>query len=285
MEHPKNKDFKILVVSDGMGGGKAGEVVSTYTVQQIAKWFESLDPSLYENPKEVQKMFNEKINQISLDVYNRFNYIDPNRVTAGATFTGAVVTKEQTIITQIGDSRAYIVNKGNLLRRENISLVTVDDSLVWPADNGYKKVPATEANIPAIEDSKYRIGSNAIFRCIGDAHVGASEQSFMIPNNGYDKLLLMSDGASDLLSFEGIKIICRNTPWEKITNYLVHAALIKNAIRGREWDEFYEKFVAGKLTQAELDAYNNQPGAADDVHRDHIVAGKDNTTVAGYFRR
>ena len=40
MEHPQNKDFKILVVADGMGGGVDGEKVSTYVVQEIAKWFQ-----------------------------------------------------------------------------------------------------------------------------------------------------------------------------------------------------------------------------------------------------
>ena len=106
-----------------------------------------------------------------------------------------------------------------------------------------------------------------------------------MPNESYDKLLLMSDGASDLLSFEGIKIICRKTPWPKITKLLVEAALRKKAIRGKEWDAFYEKLANGEINEEELAKYNSLSGVKDEAHTDQIPAGKDNTTVAGYFRR
>ena len=71
----------------------------------------------------------------------------------------------------------------------------------------------------------------------------------------------------------------------KITVGFMITVLIKKAIRGKEWDGFYEKFVSGQLTQPELDAYNSQVGVGDSLHNDHIDPGKDNTTVAGYFRR
>ena len=135
-----------------------------------------------------------------------------------------------------------------------------------------------------IDDLKYHMRSNMISRCIGEHGLNPAYQSFTIPNDSYDKLLLMSDGASDLLSFEGIKIICRSTPLAKITSYLVAAALRKRAIRGKEWDGFYEKMVDGTLTQEELDKYNALQGKADEAHRGFIAAGKDNTTVAGYFK-
>jgi protein phosphatase len=283
MEHPANKDFKLLVVSDGMGGGIAGEDVSSYTVRTIARWFESVNPAMYENPQQLQYLFNTQINEISNVIFKKYNSADQTR--AGATFTGAIITKDQTVITQIGDSRAYIVNNGNLLRRENINLITRDESFVWPVDKDFHPKDPKDISPAEIEDSKYYNRSNVILRCIGDENVGANDQSFMIPNTSYDKLLLMSDGASDLLSFEGIKIICRNTPWEYITKYLVEAALKKNAIRGKEWDAFYTKLVDGTLTEEELARYNALQGIADAEHKGSIAAGKDNTTVAGYFRR
>ncbi len=283
MEHPKNPNFKILVVSDGMGGGIAGEDVSSYTVRTIARWFESVNPAMYENPQQLQYLFNTQINEISNVIFKKYNSADQTR--AGATFTGAIITKDQTVITQIGDSRAYIVNNGNLLRRENINLITRDESFVWPVDKDFHPKDPKDISPAEIEDSKYYNRSNVILRCIGDENVGANDQSFMIPNTSYDKLLLMSDGASDLLSFEGIKIICRNTPWEYITKYLVEAALKKNAIRGKEWDAFYTKLVDGTLTEEELARYNALQGIADAEHKGSIAAGKDNTTVAGYFRR
>ena len=283
MEHPQNPEFKLLVVSDGMGGGISGEDVSTYTCRNIAKWFESVNPDMYNNPAELQYLFNCEIDRISKDMYKKYN--SDTVIRAGATFTGAIVTKDQTIITQIGDSRAYIIKNGSILRREKISLVTRDESRVWPKDENLRPKDPSELSQAEIEDTKYALRSNEIFRCIGHENVGAYEQSFIIPNSSYDKLLLMSDGASDLLSFEGIKIICRNTPWDKITKLLVEASLKKTAIRGKEWDEFYKKLVEGTVDEKELEAYNKQAGNEDANHRGFIAAGKDNTTVAGYFRR
>ncbi len=283
MEHPGNPNFKILVVSDGMGGGVSGEEVSSYTVREIAKWFESISPDYFNKPDDLQRLFNQKIEQINLYIFRKYN--DEEHTRAGATFTGAIVTSNKTIITQVGDSRAYIIKNGSLLKRDSISLITKDDSFVWPHDSNYKPLPPDKVDPREIEDIKYSHISNRISRCIGDDTLDVSRQSFTIPNESYDKLLLMSDGASDLLSFEGIKIICRKTPFAKITSYLVAAALRKKAIRGNEWNGFYEKLVNGTIDEKELAKYNALSGKADDMHAGEIPAGKDNTTVAGFFRR
>ena len=284
MEHPSNPDFKILVVSDGMGGLSFGEEVSSYVVREMAKWFESISPDYFNKPEDLQRLFNQRITQINEAVYRRFNE-GSEEIRAGATFTGAIVTAKKTIITQIGDSRAYIVKNGSLLKRDSISLITRDDTFTWPRGEDFKQKSADQVGSKTVEDIKFAHGNFNILRCIGDESLNVGKQSFTIPNESYDKLLLMSDGASDLLSFEGIKIICRSTPLPKITQYLVAAALRKKAIRGREWNGFYEKLVKGTLTQEELDKYNSLKGKGDGTHVDFIDAGKDNTTVAGYFRR
>ena len=284
MEHPNNPNFKILIVSDGMGGLSFGEEVSSYVVREMAKWFESISPDYYNKPEDLQRLFNQKLVQINDAVYKKYNE-GSEEIRAGATFTGAIVTAKKTIITQVGDSRAYIIKNGSLLKRDSISLITRDDTYTWPHDSEFKPKSVEQVGTKAIEDIKFATGNFYILRCIGDEVLNPSKQSFTIPNESYDKLLLMSDGASDLLSFEGIKIICRSTPLAKITQYLVAAALRKKAIRGREWDGFYTKLVNGTLTQEELDKYNALKGKGDGTHSDYIAAGKDNTTVAGYFRR
>ena len=283
MEHPANPNFKILVVSDGMGGGISGEDVSSYTVREMAKWFESLSPDYFNKPEDLQRLFNQKIEQINDFIFRKYN--DEDNIRAGATFTGAIVTQNKTIVTQIGDSRAYIIKNGGLLKRDSISLITKDETYTWPHDDEFKRLSSDQIDRKKLEDIKFAYGGNNIARCIGDEHIKASSQSFTMPNESYDKLLLMSDGASDLLSFEGIKIICRKTPFAKITSYLVAAALRKKAIRGREWDGFYEKLVNGTIDEEELAKYNALHGKTDDTHMGEIAAGKDNTTVAGFFRR
>ena len=278
MEHPKNPNFKILVVSDGIGGGYAGEEVSRYTVGSIANWFKDLNPNYYNNPEELQKVFNQEIERISQNVNRKYN--DDKRINAGATFTGAIVTKDKTIITQIGDSRAYIIKDGNIFKKSKATLVTRDESIVWPRDkNGQPYNPATMSR-EQIDEIRFRRGGNHIIRCIGDI-INASKQSFTIPNEAYDKLLLMSDGASDLLSVEGIEIICRNTPLEKIANTIITAAISKDAIRGNEWNKFYEDLSKERVSKEELAKYNSGLSTMleESEYMGKISRGKDNASV------
>lgn len=282
MTHPQNKSFKILVVSDGMGGGIAGEEVSNYTVKAIYNWFNNLSPEYFSRPQELQRLFNSVIESISMDMYKKYN--GDSRIRAGATFTGAIVTEEETIITQIGDSRAYIVNNGGIFKKPKVSPITQDETMTWPVDLNYQRKTASEVTEQEFEDIRFAHGGNVILRCIGEP-LNASQQSFRLPNNSYDKLLLMSDGASDLLDLEGIKIICKNSSWDRITDLLVQAAITKKAIRGSNWKEFYTKLVNGTLTRREVELFNQQVGVVDEEHFGEIKEGKDNTTVAGYFRR
>ena len=224
MNHPSNPDFKILVVSDGMGGGISGEEVSNFTVKEIGAWFQTINPEYYTRPDIVQTLFNRKIEEISSIINQRYNKGSDKHIQAGATFTVAIVTQNETVITQIGDSRAYAVKGGFF--GSKLKLITRDESFVWPRDNNNHAINPKNLSPRELEDIRYRRGSNSILRCIGQK-LNAYDQSFIIPNNSYDKLLLMSDGASDLLDFEGIKIICKKTPWKDITRLLVEAAITK----------------------------------------------------------
>ncbi len=282
MNHPRNENFKLLVVSDGMGGCADGEKVSNFTVREIGRWFENIDESLYDKPEVLQTLFNDMINRISQEmkrVYNR------ERFTAGATFTGAIITKNETIVSQVGDSRAYIFTNGTMFKKPQVTPITRDDTRTWPWNPNTAK-PLDPRKIPQeqYEDIRFARGGNAIARCIGD-DIDANVQSSRFPNESYDKLFLMSDGASDLLDLEGIKIICKNTPWEDITKLLVQAAITKKAIRGRSWNEFYTKLARGTLSAEEINRFNQLHGYEDETHMGEIQAAKDNTTVAGYFRR
>ena len=44
LEHPKNKDFKLMAVSDGVGGAALGEIASNTIAKNLTIWFENLDP-------------------------------------------------------------------------------------------------------------------------------------------------------------------------------------------------------------------------------------------------
>lgn len=242
MNHPKNSDFKLLVVSDGMGGKESGEIASWTVVNEMSKWFQCIPEELYLYPAKLLDLFNLQIEKVSQFVYQKLHGA------GGATFVGAVVAKDYSIVSNVGDSRAMIVDGGKL------SLVTEDDSYVFR--NEQAKLGRNLSN-DEIDQLRFNRRSNQILRYMGMSQL-SSVQSFVIDNNHYDKLLLLSDGVADLLTLDEIKVISRTTDPESITNMLVQTALSRNAIN-----------------------YNRN---SEDEY-DYISAGKDNATAAMYSRR
>lgn len=241
LTHPENPDFKFLAVSDGMGGVDKGEKASSYMLQSIATWFNSLPADAFYYPENLQQSFNIRISEISNEIYNQFN-ADYNRIVAGATFVGAIVTNDRTIVSTVGDSRAYTTDG------QNLNLITRDESAVWP--------PTGPTSKEALDELRFRKDNNKITRCIGQPLNGV--QSTMIRNEDYQRLILFSDGITDLLSTDRIRFLSLNSTPELLTKYLVEEAITYDAIRLR--------------------------GATED-YNGVIQAGKDNATATAYIRR
>lgn len=246
LEHPENPEFKLIAVSDGMGGVEYGDKASSYLTQQLARWFKSLPADLYSFPMEVQALLNKKIAQISSEIYKQYN--EPfNGICCGATVVASIVTQEYTVNSTVGDSRIYTI------KDDKLELITRDESAVWPP---YK--PAREMTPEELDDLRFVRNNNEILRCIGEDMDASHIQTLMIPNSSYDKLILLSDGVTDLLSQEDIRVISRTYPTDKITHELVQAAINNTARRAK---------------------------GADELHYSGINAGKDNATAAMYARR
>ena len=39
IRHPRNKNIKLLIAADGMGGRKHGEVAANYVADSLSRWF------------------------------------------------------------------------------------------------------------------------------------------------------------------------------------------------------------------------------------------------------
>lgn len=250
--HPENPEFKLLAVADGMGGEAKGEYASSETIKYISNWFNSLPVEYNKRPDLLTQEFNKAI----LTVNNMIaDHSKKEHMTCGTTFTGAIRTENDTIIAHVGDSRAYTIKDGQ------VKLITRDESRVWPyiiAPDGkrYMAEP-NDLTEEEIDDLKFRHDSNQIYGYIGDEYLGIP-QNYLISNRDYDTLLIMSDGASDLLTMQDIRIASKTTPANYLTQVLVEKALERDAIRPNGPD------------------YNNY---------DRVHAGKDNTTVAAYVGR
>ena len=249
MEHPKNPNFKIMAVSDGMGGLLNGEYASSETVRRISQWFESIPEESYYYPQDLQKEFNKKIREISKQIYFEKNATedDEEKLVSGATIVAAIITEKDTIVSSVGDSRAYT------LTGKNLQLLTCDESQVWFKYQADNRRPTPQE----LDDDRFLTYNNVITKNIGSEEL-ATIQTYRIPNSSYDRLLLFSDGVTDLLTQERLAVLSSGHDLSTITKYIVEEAITCDAIRKQGEDEY---------------------------HRASIAHGKDNATAAMYARR
>lgn len=237
-QHPQNPEFKILVVADGMGGGDSGEVVSDYTVSELSKWFEGIPVSYYKDADSVAHSLQEKIQQISEAMYQKYGG------RAGSTFVGGIICEKETVVSNIGDSRAYVYSN----KTKDLTQISEDESLV--------EILYKTKEIKNRDDMRFHKDSNRILQHIGMSGELHSKTS-IIPNEDYDKLILVSDGVSDCLSDKDILAITRKTPREQLAQMLVQSALdsISYARPELSRDEYYSQILGGKdnTTAAVLD--------------------------------
>ncbi len=217
LEHEDNPKFKILAVADGMGGHNYGEVASNFVLANLSKWFNSLSSEFFEYPEQLQELLNEELIRISNELY-KYLGSKPERLQGGSTFTGAIVTRDKTIVSSVGDSRAYLLSKNNLF------LVTQDESRAWRELLEQKRRDNQSLTYSDIDKLRTAPNNNVILRCMGSKDLNVI-QSYLINNSDYDQLLLFSDGITDILSSEEIRIICTATPPDLLAKTFVRYAI------------------------------------------------------------
>lgn len=248
LEHQGNPNFKLMAVADGMGGHQCGEVASSYTLDRLSDWFNRLSEDFFNYPDQLQEQLEIELKHISKELYKHLGSKKDNLV-GGTTFTGAIITKDKTIISSVGDSRAYILHDGEL------ELVTRDESLVW--HQLLKEKKGEQPTMEDIDNLRFMANNNLITKCIGDKDIG-NVQSTIIDNDSYDKLLIFTDGITDIMSHKEIEFICQTTPPEAITKSIVSYAISHSVT----------EILAGSNKEVEL-----------------VSAGKDNASAAAFIRR
>lgn len=117
------RDRALLVLADGMGGGSAGEVASEIltTVAREHLW------SLLTQDSAPADRVEAAIQTTIADANKRIaDYAADNKIdTIGTTATIAFVDGNEVTVCNVGDSRAYLINKSGIRQ------ITRDHSAVW----------------------------------------------------------------------------------------------------------------------------------------------------------
>jgi PPM family protein phosphatase len=113
----------LLVVADGMGGHQAGNVASSLAVTTAEKFWQNIDGRELPDREKTKQMVKDFIYEAN-DLILAEAACSSTKRGMGTTITTVLLSGQHIIIGHVGDSRAYLINKGN------IRLLTKDHSLI-----------------------------------------------------------------------------------------------------------------------------------------------------------
>jgi PPM family protein phosphatase len=113
----------LLVVADGMGGHRAGNVASSIVVAEAEKTWSKLNPGCLSPGPESHIIIKELISEVNSKILEAASR-DSSLRGMGTTVTAGLLCGRQLTIGHVGDSRAYKINNSS------ITLLTKDHSLV-----------------------------------------------------------------------------------------------------------------------------------------------------------
>jgi protein phosphatase len=189
----KNQSNELLVVvADGMGGHKAGEVASSLAVNELAKRFSEL--SSIGTKEEAVVWLKEIIDEINVKILMYAEeHVDANGL--GTTCVCSLITDQFLLFGNVGDSSGYVLKKGKLYK------VTKDHTLV---NILLESGEITES------DAKMHPQKNVLMKALGAAEVIEMDIFEVVMNDEEDKvdgIFLCSDGLTNMLTNEQMEKI------------------------------------------------------------------------------
>jgi len=199
----------LFLVSDGMGGHRGGELASKIVIEDLPVMIETgLDKLKVGAPKTIKSLLyrsiTEQNRQLWLEGTSETGYKD-----MGATLVTILLRNKRCFAANLGDSRAYLFRKGRLsqlTRDHSVVSDLVTEGLIGPEE--------AESH-----DARGQITS----------YIGMEEEprpyvrSFLLKNN--DRLLLCTDGLTDMVNDEDIAAILKKEPDSQVVcKKLVDAA-------------------------------------------------------------
>lgn len=180
----------LLIVADGMGGHRAGEVASSLAVTHLGTRFQSI-PTIGSKIDAVNWL-RDNINEINKNIID-YTKEHPETVGMGTTLVVALLTADYLIFGNIGDSVGFVIKNQKLLK------VTKEHTLVnFLVSMG----EITE------EEAKNHPKKNVLMKALGAAEV--CELDIFDVDKNVDAILLCSDGLTNMLSDNQIQRVCND---------------------------------------------------------------------------
>ena len=200
----------LMIVADGMGGHRAGEVASSMVIQQIGERFQKL--STIGSKQDAIAWLRENVKEVNSKIISYSNE-HPEAAGLGTTCVMALLTKDMLIFVNIGDSSGFVFKDGKLKK------VTKDHTLVNFL---------VETGELSEEDAVNHPKKNVLMKALGATD--KCEMDMFEVETDVDAIMLCSDGLTNMLSQEQIERVL-NDDELSVDNKLIK--LVKKAnVRG-----------------------------------------------------
>ncbi len=199
------ENFTVLAVADGMGGHNGGEFASEMAVESVKEFFRTQsEEDIFSDSAAVTNFF-KTLNKI---IYQKSTE-DETLKGMGTTLTLAVINETVAIIFHAGDSRAYLVHKDGGMYQ-----ITKDHSLVQYMIDTHQISP---------EEAKTHPNRNIITRAVG-TESPLDVDVFVVSMAKGDKVLLCSDGLTNMVEDDEISLIIRTNDIDQAVGRLINRA-------------------------------------------------------------
>ena len=204
----------LFIVADGMGGHKAGDYASRMSVEQFIDYVMNAEAEL---PIRIVDNGIRHVNRLVMEKSGQH----PELNGMGTTFVVAFIEDNTLYVANVGDSRLYLITKypdgcsgDEVCASPEINQVTEDHSYVGAM---------VRAGEITKEEAKNHPDKNIITRAIG-AGWDIRVDFFEVDLERGDKVLMCSDGLSNMIEDEDILNIVMETPVDKTIDKLIEVA-------------------------------------------------------------
>ena len=177
-----SRDRSLMIVCDGMGGAKSGNVASSLAVDVFTDEVRRCQKSGLA-PERAAEILRGALELANKAVYEQAQLSD-DFAGMGTTLVAALILKDTAVIINVGDSRAY------LFTPDGVQLLTIDHSIV---EYMVQRGELTQ------EQAKNHPGKNVITRAVG-TEPSVEGDIYIQKLHRDDCLLLCSDGLSNVMA-------------------------------------------------------------------------------------
>ena len=192
----------LMIVADGMGGHRSGEIASSIVVSHVGKSFS--DKESLGTKEEAKEWMKTVISESNVLIY-KYTIDNPDSMGMGTTIVMSLVSKEFLLFGNIGDSSGYV------LKNNHLHKITIDHTLV--------NLLVISGELTE-EEAREHPRRNVLMRALG-TNMSVEMDIFDVETD-VDGILLCSDGLTNMLKDDQItKVLLEETPVENKVKKLI----------------------------------------------------------------